>query len=145
MPSLTDSNLVFRALIVLGLISFGFYIAFDQGMHELMLTSDRSYISYVIIGLYLIASAHWFWLSRALSIERTQFSTLEENFTASTTGPDDEQNANNHRPQTNVREHSVVGNFIIHSLLLCKVKLPLTVYQSMIESRKTTIQTEMQK
>lgn len=98
-PSLTDSNLVFRALIMLGLIFFAFYLAFDQGMLELMLTSDRSYISYVIIGLYLIASVHWFWLSRALSMERTQFSALEANLTADTAGP-------------NVSAHSLVGGFL---------------------------------
>ena len=117
MPSLTDSNLVFRALIVLGLISFGFYIAFDQGMLELMLTSDRSYISYVIIGLYLIASVHWFWLSRALSVERSQFSALEESLSATTAAttttaaPEEGQNANDH-PQTRVREHSLVGRYL---------------------------------
>ena len=115
MPSLTDSNLVFRALIMLGLIFFGFYLAFDQGMLELMLTSDRSYISYVIIGLYLIASVHWFWLSRALGIERSQFSALEQNLAADTTAPEDAQDgqdANDHHPQTSVREHSLVGGFL---------------------------------
>lgn len=97
---------------MLGLIFFGFYLAFDQGLLELMLTSDRSYISYVIIGLYLIASVHWFWLSRALSIERSQFSALEENLAASTTAPEDGQDTNDPHPQTSVREHSLVGGFL---------------------------------
>jgi hypothetical protein len=96
--ALTDSNLVFRALIMLGLIFFGFYIAFDAGMVELMLTSDRSYISYVIIGLYLIASGHWFWLSRALSSERAQFSAVEVNLA---TNSDSVAN-----------EHSLVGRYL---------------------------------
>jgi hypothetical protein len=100
----TDSNLVFRALIMLGLIFFGFYIAFDAGMVELMLTSDRSYISYVIIGLYLIASGHWFWLSRALSSERAQFAAVEANLAASSDGV-----ANEH---SSTDEYSLVGRYL---------------------------------
>ena len=78
MISPIDSNLVFRALIMLGLILFGFYIAFDRGVVELVLSSDRSYISYVILGLYAIASGHWLWLSRTLGAERSHFALLQE-------------------------------------------------------------------
>lgn len=77
MKPLTDSNLVFRALIILGLVAFGVYLAADRGLLMLALNSDRSYISYVIFGIYLLASAHWLWLTYALGRERTRFIVLE--------------------------------------------------------------------
>ncbi len=77
MNPIKDSNLIFRALILMGVVAFGFYIAADQGLVTLALDSDKSYISYVILGLYLLASAHWLWLARTLSEERQQFASLE--------------------------------------------------------------------
>lgn len=77
MNPIKDSNLIFRALILMGVVAFGFYLAADQGLVTLALDSDKSYISYVILGLYLLASAHWLWLARTLSEERQQFASLE--------------------------------------------------------------------
>ena len=77
MKSLTDSNLVYRALIILGLIAFGVYLAADRGLLTMALNSDRSYISYVIFGIYLLASGHWLWLTYTLGRERSRFITLE--------------------------------------------------------------------
>lgn len=59
-----------KALIILGLISFGFFLASERGLITLALDSDKSYISYLILGIYLLASAHWLWLARALARER---------------------------------------------------------------------------
>lgn len=73
----TDTNLVFRALIILGLVAFGFFLAANQGLVALALDSDKSRISYVILGLYLLASLHWLWLARALGNERSAFVRLE--------------------------------------------------------------------
>ncbi len=75
--SSTDTNLVFRALIVLGLVVFGFALAVDRGLVGLALDSDKSYISYVILALYLAASAHWLWLAQLLTRERRRFAALE--------------------------------------------------------------------
>ena len=72
-----DANLVLRAFIVLGLIGFGFFLAFEQGFVQLALSSDRSGISYLILGIYVIASIHWLWLARSLSIERNGFSAMQ--------------------------------------------------------------------
>ena len=77
MTAAIDTNLIYRALIITGLIAFGFYLAADRGLVTLALTSDKSYISYVILGIYLIASVHWLWLSRLLTRERAQFARLE--------------------------------------------------------------------
>lgn len=77
MSQLNDTNLVLRALIILGIVVFGFYLTADRGLLSLALDSDRSYISYVILGLYILASAHWLWLSHALTEERKRFAALE--------------------------------------------------------------------
>ncbi|MCZ6656980.1 MAG: MotA/TolQ/ExbB proton channel family protein [Gammaproteobacteria bacterium] len=95
----TDSNLVFRALIIVGLIAFGVYLAADRGLLMLALSSDRSYISYVIFGIYLLASGHWLWLTYTLGRERTRFTTLET-----------ELKCNERAPSTN--DTSLLGRFI---------------------------------
>ena len=77
MNPIKDANLIFRALIMMGVVAFGFYLAADRGLITLALDSDKSYISYVILGLYLLASGHWLWLARTLSEERQQFASLE--------------------------------------------------------------------
>ncbi|MCZ6710323.1 MAG: MotA/TolQ/ExbB proton channel family protein [Gammaproteobacteria bacterium] len=77
MHELKDANLVFRALIILGLVAFGFFVAEDKGLVSLALDSDKSYISYLILGLYVLASAHWLWLSQRLGAERHRFAILE--------------------------------------------------------------------
>jgi len=77
MNPLKDANLIFRALIIMGIVAFGFFLAAERGLVSLALDSDRSYISYVILILYVLASAHWLWLARALTAERRQFASLE--------------------------------------------------------------------
>jgi hypothetical protein len=77
MSALGDSNLVFRALIIFGLVLFGFFLAEQHGLVSLALTSDRSYISYLILAIYLVATAHWLWLARALTLERSDIARLE--------------------------------------------------------------------
>ena len=80
MHPLADANLTARAVIVLGLVLFGFYIAADRGALTLALTSDKSYISYLILGIYALASVHWLMLAQALSRERREFAALERHF-----------------------------------------------------------------
>ncbi len=72
-----DANLVLRALIVLGLVAFATYLVAERGLLATALRSDRSYISYVILGVYTLASAHWLFLAYALGEERRSFSRLE--------------------------------------------------------------------
>ncbi len=73
----TGANLVLRAFIIVGLIGFGFFIAMERGLLQLALDSDKSYICYVILGIYLLASGHWLWLAQKLSAEQQQFAILE--------------------------------------------------------------------
>lgn len=74
----TDANLVFRALIILGLVLFATYLVAERGLLSTALQSDRSYISYVILGAYAVASAHWLFLAYTLGQERSAFSALQE-------------------------------------------------------------------
>ena len=78
MPSRIDTSLIYRALILTGLVLFGFYLAADRGLVSLALNSDRSYISWVILVVYTLASCHWLWSSLHLTRERQRFSELEE-------------------------------------------------------------------
>lgn len=52
---------------MLGVILFGFYLMSAQGILALTLESDRSYISYVILALYILFSLHWLFLVSSLS------------------------------------------------------------------------------
>jgi len=78
LSKITDANLVFRALIVLGVVGFATYLAAERGVLTIALQSDRSYISYVILAIYALATAHWLWLAYRLSEERKWFVDLEE-------------------------------------------------------------------
>ena len=73
MPSRIDTSLIYRALILTGLVLFGFYLAADRGLVALALDSDRSYISWVILVVYALASCHWLWSSLQLTRERQRF------------------------------------------------------------------------
>ncbi|MDE0886042.1 MAG: MotA/TolQ/ExbB proton channel family protein [Myxococcota bacterium] len=73
----SDSNLTLRALIISGLIAFGFYLLADLGLLRTGLVGDKSFISYLILAVYLGASLHWFWLVHALSRERRRLLALE--------------------------------------------------------------------
>ncbi len=78
MPNRIDTSLIYRALILTGLVAFGFYLAADRGLVSLALNSDPSYISWVILAVYVLASCHWLWSSLHLTRERRRFSELEE-------------------------------------------------------------------
>ncbi len=77
MRRLTDANLVYRAMIILGLVIFATYLIAERGLLSTALDSDRSYISYVIVSVYALASAHWLFLAYTLGRERHAFGVLQ--------------------------------------------------------------------
>ena len=77
MPGPQDNNLTLRALIILGVIAFAFYLAGELGLVRQGLVADKSYLSYVILAVYLGATLHWFWLAHSLSGERQRLASLE--------------------------------------------------------------------
>ncbi|MEH6912142.1 MAG: hypothetical protein V7459_16275, partial [Oceanicoccus sp.] len=47
---------------MIGVILFGVFLIEERGLLSLTLTSDRSYISYIILALYAAFSVHWLYL-----------------------------------------------------------------------------------
>ena len=76
----TDTNLVYRALLLTGLILFAVYVVTDRGLMGAALGSDPSGITIVILVTYAAASLHWLWLARSLGSERRRFAELESLF-----------------------------------------------------------------
>jgi len=71
------SQLTLRALIITFLIAFGFYLLAELGLLRIGLEGDKSYISYLILAVYLGATLHWLWLAHQLSGERRRMVSLE--------------------------------------------------------------------
>jgi len=58
-----------RWLIFTGVCAFGMVLAWYHGLFHLMLASDKTYISAIIVLLYLVATAHCFVRTAAISRE----------------------------------------------------------------------------
>jgi hypothetical protein len=56
-------------LVLLGVISFGVFLAFQYGFVDLFVSADRSYLSSVILTIYLALTLHWVWVGWLLSRE----------------------------------------------------------------------------
>ena len=69
-----------QALILTGLVVFGLFVAIETGLLRTAVESDPSYLSFVILLVYLTASFQWLHLSRKLSTERNRLTTLEVAF-----------------------------------------------------------------
>ena len=64
-----NNNLFLKSSTILGLIVFVIYLIFDLGLLSLIVSSDKSRISLVILSIYIVASLHWYYLSFALDRE----------------------------------------------------------------------------
>ncbi len=53
-----------QGLILVGLIVFAGYLLNEQGLIGLLLAGDRSGISYLIAGIWLVLTLRWLWLLR---------------------------------------------------------------------------------
>lgn len=67
----SEDHLFLSALIILGLILFGFFILANTGLLQMALSSDRSMISWLILTLYGLATLHWLYRAKALEHEKT--------------------------------------------------------------------------
>lgn len=79
-------QLLLRALILLGLIAFGVFLTADAGLLTLALDSDRSYISWVILGAYTGLSAHWLYLVIELSRAEADLVECRQHLSAASHG-----------------------------------------------------------
>ena len=67
--------LILKASLLLTLILFSFYLLFQLELINLIVESDRSKISMIILAIYVLATAHWFYV--ALSLDREISSIIE--------------------------------------------------------------------
>ena len=58
-----------RSIILLTIIIFAFYVLYDLNFLNLILVSDKSKISMVILTIYLVATMHWMYVPRNLDSE----------------------------------------------------------------------------
>ena len=58
-----------RSIILLTVIIFSFYVLYDLNFLNLILVSDKSKISMLILTIYLLATMHWMYVARNLDSE----------------------------------------------------------------------------
>ena len=79
------NHLLLKASLMLSLVVFSAYLIVDLGILSLIVESDRSKISLIILSIYIFACVHWFYLSINLdkeisSLENTNSQTLISSF-----------------------------------------------------------------
>jgi len=70
---------VLRSLLLLVLIIFGLWILDERGLIAVVIEGDKSQISKVIAGLWIVSSIYWLYLSKIISEERNSFENMEFN------------------------------------------------------------------
>ena len=70
--------LLLKASLVLTLILFSFYLLYQLDLISLIVQSDRSKISIIILSIYVLASMHWFYMAITLDKEITSVSEPTE-------------------------------------------------------------------
>ena len=68
---------VLRSLLLLVLIIFGLWILDERGLIAVVIEGDKSQISKVIAGLWIVSSIYWLYLSKIISDERNSFENME--------------------------------------------------------------------
>ena len=58
-----------RSIVLLTVIIFAFYLLYDLNFLNLILVSDKSKISFLILAIYLVATLHWIYIARNLDSE----------------------------------------------------------------------------
>ena len=79
------NHLLLKACLMLSLVIFSSYLIVDLGILSLIIESDKSKISLIILSIYVLACAHWFYISINLdkeisSLEDTNNQTLIRSF-----------------------------------------------------------------
>ena len=70
---------VLRSLLLLVLIIFGVWILDERGLVAVVIEGDKSQISKVIAGVWIVSSIYWLYLSKIISDERNSFENMEFN------------------------------------------------------------------
>ena len=69
------NHLLLKASLVLTLILFSFYLLYQLDLIALIVESDRSKISLLILAIYVLSTIHWFYI--AISLDK-EISSLDE-------------------------------------------------------------------
>ena len=85
-----NNYLFLESLLVISIVVFLIYLIVDLGLFSLIVESDKSKISIIILGLYLVSCIHWFFVALNLdkeikSIENPDKTTLIGSFVADIT------------------------------------------------------------
>jgi len=64
-----SKHLLLQSSAILGLLIFFTYLIYDLGVLSLIIDSDKSKISLIILAVYYLATFHWYFLSFALDKE----------------------------------------------------------------------------
>ena len=94
------NHLLLKACLVLTLVIFSSYLVVDLGILSLIIDSDRSKISLIILSIYVLACAHWFYISINLdkeisSLDHTNHPTLIRSFIDSASKENSSNQKNN--------------------------------------------------
>ncbi len=68
-----------KGFILLGVIFFGIFILHRNGLVTLLLQGDKSYLSYAILSLWLLATLRWLWLLHWCQVLGEGLPTQSEN------------------------------------------------------------------
>ena len=84
-PINRKNHLLLKASLILSLVVFSAYLIIDLGILSLIIDSDRSKISLIILSIYVAACSHWFYISISLdkeiaSLDHTNHPTLIRSF-----------------------------------------------------------------
>ena len=63
------NHLLLKVCLMLSLVIFSTYLIIDLGILSLIIDSDRSKISLIILSIYVLACSHWFYISINLDRE----------------------------------------------------------------------------
>ena len=94
------NHLLLKACLVLSLVIFSSYLVVDLGILSLIIDSDRSKISLIILSIYVLACAHWFYISINLdkeisSLDHANHPTLIRSFIDSASKENSSNQKNN--------------------------------------------------
>ena len=64
-----NNHLLLKACLMQSLVIFSSYLIIDLGILSLIIDSDRSKISLIILSIYVLACSHWFYISINLDKE----------------------------------------------------------------------------
>ena len=63
------NHLLLKVCLMLSLVIFSTYLIIDLGILSLIIDSDRSKISLIILSIYVLACSNWYYLSINLDKE----------------------------------------------------------------------------